>query len=126
MADDIAISNYLESQKIKQSNLGFIYLTTAIQLATDSHLKKIKIADLYEKIADVHCTKASAVERAIRYSLLKKDITSKEFIVTTINKMDACNQKWILQNRTGKMWEGKPAKGLPSHLFVLEPKYGKR
>lgn len=86
MADKIAINNYLEEQGIKHTNLGYRYLATAIVLGTES--LPGKIAELYEKIADMHDTSSLSVERAIRYSLSKKETTNKEFIFKAVDRLE--------------------------------------
>ena len=87
MVDTKAINNYLEEQGIRHSNLGFRYLITAILLGVESPSTYKRITDMYERIACIHLTEASAVEHAIRYSISKKGITNKEFIAKAVDEL---------------------------------------
>ena len=87
MADNIEICNYLKQQGIKNTNLGYRYLTSAIHIGLES--PPLKIADLYRKVAEMHSTTALSVERAIRYSLIDKNITNKKFIYNAVEKFEA-------------------------------------
>ena len=87
MADNIEICNYLKQQGIKNTNLGYRYLASAILIGLES--PPLKIADIYKTIADSHSTTALSVERAIRYSLSEKNVTNKKFIYNAVEKFEA-------------------------------------
>ena len=84
MIKTIDIYNYFDTYSIKHSNSGFRYLITAIQLGSDDVENYSKITKLYERVAEVHSTTRTTVERSIRYSISKMNMTAKEFIMKAI------------------------------------------
>jgi hypothetical protein len=84
MADIADIYNYLDSHNIKHSNSGFQYLMTAVQLGVEDIDSCSKVTKMYKEIAEIHGTLAANVERSIRYVIVDKNVTTKEFIMKTV------------------------------------------
>lgn len=80
MVNSISISDYLREQEIKISNSGYSYLHEAIRLRLESPLTYEKITVLYSELSKLYSKTPSSIERAIRYSLLNKSVSSKNFI----------------------------------------------
>lgn len=76
------VVEYLDSLKIKHSNLGFGYLREAI-LGTLEGKYHGGVCSMYEDIGKKFNTTGSRVERAIRHAIFSSDIieeTNSEFI----------------------------------------------
>lgn len=79
------IYRYLNSANLKHSNLGYTYLFAVIKKMLENE-SSVKISDIYSQVAEEYKTSSICVERAIRYTILEKNITNKEFI------MRACHE----------------------------------
>jgi hypothetical protein len=67
--------------------MGFRYLVTAIELGLQTPDIVYRITDLYDAVAAFFNTTGVKVERSIRYSIRKTNLTNKEFISRAIDHL---------------------------------------
>ncbi len=83
---------------VKHACKGYRYLIIAIQIGVNNPDMALKNKDIYEIIAAKYNTKASSVERAIRYVIMPFGMTNKEFISKAIDDMNYANNYIIKEN----------------------------
>ena len=80
-------NRYLDSMGIKHANTGYRYLMTALEIVADNPQLLYRISDLYEKVAQIHGTKKTNVEKSIRYCVSPSGMTNKEFISRAVDNL---------------------------------------
>jgi hypothetical protein len=80
-------NRYLDSMGIKHANTGYRYLMTALEIGADNPQLLYRISDLYEKVAQIHGTKKTNVEKSIRYCVSPSGMTNKEFISRAVDNL---------------------------------------
>lgn len=81
------IYTYLDSVDIKHANLGYKYLLDTISLLIENPEKYVRITDAYQFVAKKYDTNSTCVERAIRYTIIHKSTTNKEFILKATHEI---------------------------------------
>jgi hypothetical protein len=84
---DTDINRYLEQNGIKHALLGYRYLFAIIKIGVEDRVPLKSITDLYEKVAQTYGVEAYSIERAIRYSIKRRKMTNKEFILKAIDDL---------------------------------------
>ena len=85
----MSITEYLETQGIKHSHLGFTYLSDAIKIA---HIEGIdfKLSYVHKAVADSRKSTPARVERNMRHAIRaaghKENL--KEFIATAVFRLE--------------------------------------
>ena len=80
MSNMMEIIDYLDSAGIKQSNNGFRYIISIIEMGSKQSDNLFKTTDLYKTVAERYNTTPVRVERSIRYSIRGTRQTNKEFL----------------------------------------------
>lgn len=93
-SNSTTIKNYLDRCGVKHSNLGFKYLVSVFLIVGAEPDKNTIISEVYEKVAEKYNSAPKSVERAIKYSIKHRRITTKEFVIRAIDKdfMDLENE----------------------------------
>lgn len=85
--------NALIEMGVTAGTKGFQYIVDAMVLLEDGEIRNGKIMDLYSKIAEMHNTSQSRVERCIRHSfrtvLTKGNLKAVEKYLTTQNQTNS-------------------------------------
>lgn len=68
---DIVITEYLTKLNFRRGIKGFEYIREAIKICYHDKQMQFTMMNLYSKIADIHNTTTSRVERCIRHSIDK-------------------------------------------------------
>ena len=100
-----SIGEYLESQGIRHSNVGFRYLMLGIRLSLDGKVNYGRINSVYEEIGRQANVTVGQVDCAIRSVIRKSSdpVSNKEFLiraVDTLNWSSDANASISLQNQS--------------------------
>ena len=90
---NLEFSKYLDENGIKHSNKGYIFLLEAMMIMCRMQRMKWVLDDIYEEIAKKYSVNKCSVERTIRYSLLKTNLSNKEFLARAFDNI-------VLDNKT--------------------------
>lgn len=80
----VAINKYLDNMGVKHTYAGYKYLVEAIMLGAE-RTHAIGIMKIYDQIAQIHNTKSSLIERAIRSAITSFGLSNKEFISKAVD-----------------------------------------
>ena len=96
MSNDVKIFNVLTSLGLKTSNKGFKYLQRAIELnLEDPGAAEFITKNLYPQLAKEYHTNWSAVERAIRHTILRMRYSDLEETIFPANLERYTNKEFI-------------------------------